>query len=61
MVTRENTGGNAIAEKTSMLMVSVITFGSATSSNVFGMVMIAILLNPRMLITEIEGNHTIKV
>ena len=61
MVTRENTGGNAIAEKTSMLMVSVITFGSATSSNVFGMVTIAILLNPRMLITEIEGNHTIKV
>ena len=58
---RENTGGNAIAEKTSMLMVSVTIFASATSLNVFGMVTIAILLSPRMLITEIEENRIIKV
>ena len=58
---RENTGGNAIAEKTSMLMVSVTIFASATSLNVFGMVTIAILSSPRMLITEIEENRIIKV
>ena len=44
-----------------MQMVSVTIFASATSLNVFGMATIAILLSPRMLITEIEGNHIIKV
>ena len=58
---RENIDGSVIAEKTSMLMVSVTIFASATSLNVFGMVTIAILLSPRMLITEIEGNRIIKV
>ena len=40
---RESIDGSVIAEKTSMLMVSVTIFASATSLNVFGMDMIVMI------------------